>query len=205
MVIRYDKDALDSGFRIVGVFEFVPLTHLTFRSSGKGEIAIRDKEGKEIGLDKLWGKYLPAQSLIYLANQSMWINLDIEIPDDDEKKDSDIVKEIVDKKINDKDNIDENISEDEILEMAFGSVKTITKTERGTLFLRPYRFIDRAGLGDNKLIIGYRSDFGVDDLISLSELLEMFIGDEVILTLKIEALDENISSLSFRSKFRYFK
>ncbi|MBM3702524.1 MAG: hypothetical protein FJW63_06015 [Actinobacteria bacterium] len=169
-------------FGILGVFSIVPLR---FKNSFKGEIAIRDKDGKEISLDRLWEKYIPI-----CPDPGRWVNLNIELLDYDEEKDINLIKEIVDKKKNDEDDINENTEED-----ATEDVKIITKTGRGTLFIRPYSFIDRIGLGE-KFIIGYNKPYDYGDLfgersLSLSQILEKFIGREVILTLRMEASDED--------------
>ncbi len=169
-------------FSKVGIFEFMPLT---FQSSGKGEIALRYEDGKEISLDRLWGKYLGNMHNMNHVLLGRWVNLDIELLDYDEKKDSNLIKEIVDKKINDKDDIEENTEED-----ATKDVKIITKTEKGTLFVKPYTFIDRMGWSE-KSIIGLSPHFGVVNPISLNQLLEKFIGREVILTLRMEDSDED--------------
>lgn len=175
-------------FRLKGFFSFVPLT---FQNSGKGEIAIRDRDGKEISLDRLWEKYIPP------PGPGRWVNLDIELLDYDEVKDINFIKEIVDKKKNDKYDTYENMKE-----CATEDIKIITKTERGTLFVRPYSFIDRMGWGE-KVIIGYRP-YDYDDLfgessLSLSQQLEKFIGRKVILTLRMEASDEDEEEEDFES------
>lgn len=174
-------------FRLKGVFSFVPLT---FQNSGKGEIGIRDEEGKEISLDKLWGRYLTFTDFNHPAIFRRWVNLDIELLDYSEEKDSNFIKEIMGRKKDYIDNIYENMEEDETED-----IKIITKTERGTLFVRPYSFIDRMGWGE-KVIIGYYRLAEFVDLfgkgsVSLSQLLEKFIDRKVILTLRMEALEED--------------
>jgi hypothetical protein len=88
----------------------------------------------------------------------------------------------------------ENMGEDE--EDETEDIKIITKTDRGILFVRPYSLIDRLGWSD-KVIIGYYEIWEFADIItgkgslSLSQLLEKFIGREVILNLGMEASDEN--------------
>ena len=119
-----------------------------------------------------------------------WINLNIELLDYDEEKDSNLIKEIMDRKKDYIDDIYENMEED-----ATEEIKIITKTERGTLFVRSYSFIDRMGWGE-KVIIGYYRLCEFVDLfgkgsVSLSQLLEKFINREVILTLRMEASEED--------------
>ncbi len=169
-------------FGLKGVFRFVPLT---FQNSGKGEIAIRDDGGKEISLDKLWGRYISSADFM-----SRWINLNIELLDYNEKKDSNLIKEIMGRKKDYIDDIYENMEEDETED-----IKIITKTEKGELFVRSYNFIDRMGWGE-KAIIGYYRLAEFVDLfgkgsVSLSQLLEKFIDRKVILTLRMEALGED--------------
>jgi len=174
--------------RIVGLLEFMPLT---FQSAGKGEIAIRDEEGKEVSLDELWGRYIANMHDMDHILPGRWVNLDIELLDYDEEKDNNLIKEIVDEKTNDKDDIEENTEEN-----ATNDVKIITKTEKGTLFVKPYSFIDRMGWGE-KSIIGLSPHFGVVNPISLNQLLEKFIGRKVILTLRMEASDEDEEKENF--------
>ena len=163
-------------FSLKGVLMFV---RLTLQNAGKGEIAIRDKEGKEISLDKLWGRYVSSTEI-----GGTWVNIDIELLDYDEGK-----KEILGRE---KDYLDEIFEDEEetMEEDAPKDMKIITKTERGTLFARPYSFIDRVGLGEKAIIGYYRiSEFREPNgkgSASLSQILEEFIDRKVILTLREE-------------------
>jgi len=183
---------------VKGVFAFVPLT---FRNAGKGEIAIRDEEGKEISLDKLWERYVPiglgariGKTDSYGDLWSKWINLDIELLDYTEEEYSNLVKENIGGRKHILDEPYENMEEDE--EDETKDIKIITKTDRGMLFVRPYSLIDRLGWS-GKVIIGYYEIWEFADIItgkgslSLSQLLEKFIGREVILNLRMEASDED--------------
>lgn len=175
---------------IKGVFVFVPLT---FQNAGKGEIAIRDEEGKEISLDKLWERHIIGRTDSYGDCSGRWVNLDIELLDYTEEEYSNLVKKNMGRRKHILDEPYENMEEDE--EDVTEDIKIITKTERGTLFVRPYSLIDRLGWGE-KGTIGYYEIYEFVDITgkgsrSLSQLLEEFIGREVILTLRMEASDED--------------
>ena len=186
------EDKKSQTFGIIGVLGFIPLT---FRNAWKGEVWLRYEDGKEISLDRLWEKYITER---YPGGLGRWINLNITLLDYDEEKDIKLIREIMGRGKDYIDDIYENMEEDNEKD-----IKILTKIDKGKLFVKPYSFIDRMGWGE-ELIIGYRPfDYGDpfgESSISLTRLLKEFIGREVILTLRIEALDEDEDEDYFEDK-----